>query len=103
MVKQSSKVKTFNFKEGTYVGEVKGIRGDIPHGQGTHTIADGTKYIGEWKDGMMHGQGTYTLKGGAQYVGEFKDGMMHGQGTLTLGKGAVVLAGKWVNNKHVGP
>ena len=39
---------------------------------------NGTKYIGEWKDGKKHGQGTYTYgKGnweGEKYAGEFKDG-----------------------------
>ncbi len=39
---------------------------------------NGTRYIGEWKDGKQHGQGTYTYgKGegeGDKYVGEFKRG-----------------------------
>ena len=39
---------------------------------------NGTKYIGEWKDGKKHGQGTYTYgKGkweGEKYVGKWKEG-----------------------------
>jgi hypothetical protein len=35
---------------------------------------NGTKYMGEWKDGKKHGQGTYTNKVGEKYVGEYKDG-----------------------------
>ena len=39
---------------------------------------NGTKYLGEWKDGKKHGQGRFTYgKGkweGDKYVGEYKDG-----------------------------
>ena len=42
-------------------------------GQGTYTYANGDKYVGEWKDGVMHGQGTFTWANGDKYVGEFKD------------------------------
>jgi len=37
---------------------------------------NGTKYMGEWKDGKKHGQGTFTFPSGFKYVGEFKDGKM---------------------------
>ena len=30
------------------------------NGQGTRTYPNGSKYVGEWKDGERHGQGTYT-------------------------------------------
>ena len=43
-------------------------------GHGTYEYDDGSKYIGEWKDGKQHGQGTYTLADGIKHVGEFKDG-----------------------------
>ncbi|MDP7606329.1 MAG: MORN motif precursor, partial [SAR324 cluster bacterium] len=44
---------------------------------------NGTKYMGEWKDGKKHGQGTKTWSDG-EYVGKWKNGEYHGQGTLTL-------------------
>ena len=44
------------------------------HGQGTHTWAKGSKYVGEYKDGKRHGQGTYFYADGDEYVGEWKDG-----------------------------
>jgi hypothetical protein len=31
------------------------------------------KYVGEWKDGKSDGQGTLTLPDGGKYVGEFKN------------------------------
>jgi hypothetical protein len=52
-----------------------------PNGQGTMTLPDGSKYVGEFKDANMNGQGTYTHPDGSKYVGEFKDNKMNGQGT----------------------
>ena len=72
--------------------------------EGTYTWADGTKYVGEWKDGEMHGQGTYTWgKGpneGDKYVGEVKDGERHGQGTYTFADGRQDV-GEWKNGELV--
>ena len=38
---------------------------------------NGTKYMGEWKDGKKHGQGTETYPNGSKYVGKFKNGKKH--------------------------
>ena len=35
---------------------------------------NGTKYMGEWKEGKKYGQGTETYPNGSKYVGEFKNG-----------------------------
>ena len=43
------------------------------NGQGTQTWSDGSKYVGEWKDGEMNGQGEITTPDGEYFVGEFKD------------------------------
>ena len=43
------------------------------NGQGTETLPDGAKYIGEWKNGKSNGQGTFTLSDGRKYEGEWKD------------------------------
>jgi len=52
------------------------------NGQGKDTYPDGTKYVGEYKDGKRHGQGTFTHTDGGKFVGEWKDGREHGQGAL---------------------
>ena len=44
------------------------------HGQGTITIVDGTKYVGEWKDDKRNGQGTFTYADGTIEEGIWKDG-----------------------------
>ena len=48
---------------------------------------NGSRYVGEWKDGKKHGQGTYTFPDGKKYVGGWKDSKYHGQGTLTSSDG----------------
>ena len=35
---------------------------------------NGSRYVGEWKDGKKHGQGTYISHDGRKYEGEWKDG-----------------------------
>lgn len=62
---------------------------------GTFSHANGSKYVGEFKDDKINGQGTYTWAGGSKYVGEYKDGTRHGQGTYTYATGTV-KEGMWV-------
>ena len=79
-----------------YVGEYKdGKR----HGQGTLTTPDGRKYEGEWKNGKKLGQGTFTWSDGRKYVGVFKDGERNGQGTYTWSDGRKYV-GEWKDDKR---
>ena len=71
-------------------------------GKGTYTFADGSKYVGEYNDGMIHGQGTLTTANGSKYIGEFKDGMMHGQGTKTWAD-VTITAEKNIQDCHMCP
>ena len=79
-----------------FFSEIQCISGNCKNGQGTYTWANGNKYVGEWKDGLMHGQGTYTWTGGNKYVGEYKNDLHHGQGTFTWADGTVI-EGLWKN------
>ena len=71
-----------------YMGEWKDGK---KHGQGTFTYGkgkwEGDKYEGEFKVGYRNGQGTYTWSDGDKYVGEFKDDKPNGQGTYTWSDG----------------
>ena len=64
----------------------------------TVTLPNGTKYVGEWKDGEQNGQGTSTFSDGRKYEGEFKYGVFHGQGTFTLPTGEK-YEGEWKDGK----
>jgi hypothetical protein len=70
--------------------------------QGTYTFADGSNYVGEYKDGKRNGQGTYTYGSnsewaGDKYVGKYEDGKRHGQGTYTYANGNREI-GEWQND-----
>ncbi len=67
-----------------YVGE---FRDDKYTGQGTYSFANGKKYVGEFRDDKLNGQGTQTFANGNPYVGEFKDDNYNGQGTFTGSNG----------------
>ena len=79
------------------------------NGAGTETYPDGSKYVGEFKDGLFHGQGTTSYANatlssgikGSKYVGEFKDGLFHGHGTLVLTDGTQ-YTGDWKEGKRHG-
>ena len=49
------------------------IKGDCNNGYGTYTYANGSKYVGEWKDGKENGQGTYTFANGTVDKGIWKN------------------------------
>jgi len=71
-----------------YVGEWKDGK---KHGQGTYTSGkgegEGDKYVGEFKGGFKNGHGKYIWSDGDEYVGEFKDDKPNGQGTYTWSNG----------------
>ena len=76
---------TYTWADGSiYVGEYKN---DKYHGNGTYTYANGNKYIGEWKNDKKDGNGTYTGANGDTYVGEYKNGKNDGNGTYTYANG----------------
>ena len=48
---------------------------------------DGSKYIGQMKDGKRHGQGRFISAHGSEYRGEFRDGEPHGKGIYIYADG----------------
>lgn len=62
--------------------------GDCNEGYGTFTDEDGSKYVGNWKNGLKHGHGTYIYGSqsnlsGEKYVGAWAHGLKEGQGVYT--------------------
>lgn len=70
-------------------------------GTGVMTWADGTRYVGSFKDGAPHGQGEKIWPNGDRYEGNFLQGHMSGQGTLTTTRG-VSYTGGWLNDQFEG-
>ena len=50
--------------------------------------------MGEWKDGKKHGQGTYTLPNGSKFVGQWRENKSW-NGKEYDNKGNII--GKYVN------
>ena len=89
---------TLNYSDGSrYVGE---HRDGKRHGRGTYTWADGNRYEGEWQADKMHGQGTMTWHYGDRYEGEYRDGRRHGRGVY-IWAGGRRFEGEWRNDEPV--
>ena len=65
-----------------YKNKVLFLREEYGDGQGTFFYSDGSKYVGEWKNGKKHGKGTLTHLDGEKYVGGWKDDKYYGKGIL---------------------
>ena len=68
------------------VGFAKCIEGNCTNGFGTFTLDDGYKYVAKWKDDMFQRQGIETFSDGTKYVGEFVNGLRYGVGTIKCKK-----------------
>ena len=70
------------------------IKGDCKNNKGIMSYADGSKYVGEFKDSYMSGRGTMIYADGSKYVGGFKDSLYFGYGNYE-DKDANVKSGHW--------
>ena len=64
--------------------------------EGVQTFANGTRYIGEFNDGMPNGQGKLIFTNGAQYEGQVRDGVPNGQGDYLYSNG-MHFSGQFAN------
>ncbi len=71
-------------------------------GQGKYTFADGSAYVGEFKNGKANGQGTIIIANGDKYIGEFRDNIIHGKGIETTADGRKYVVG-YKDGKRHGP
>jgi hypothetical protein len=81
-----------------YVGEFKDGK---YHGQGSYLFSDGRRYVGELKDGKRSGQGVFLLLDGTRYIGEYKDDKWNGVGSVYSASGQVLQAGTYEDNRLV--
>jgi len=71
-----------------------------PSGQGVRKNADGSQYVGQWKDGYPDGHGEWTAAPPSceSYLGEWKKGKKHGFGVQKFANGDV-YEGDWRSGK----
>jgi hypothetical protein len=67
--------------------------------QGTKLFGDGSKYVGEFKNGKPHGHRSLISPYG-KYVGDFKNNKFDGQGIDYNADGSVRYSGKWTKGQH---
>jgi hypothetical protein len=88
-----------NYENGSkYIGEVKNGK---RHAYGVFTTIDGMTYEGDFEDDKSNGKGTLTYQGGgATYTGEFKDNKPNGKGTYKTTLESYI--GEFKNGKYHG-
>ncbi|KAL6063021.1 Phosphatidylinositol-4-phosphate 5-kinase [Balamuthia mandrillaris] len=60
---------------------------------------DGTKYIGEWKEGYRHGLGVQWFKDGRKYEGYWRKDREDGPGEKQEGEEGTIIKGEWKEGK----
>ena len=76
------------------------VSGDCQEGDGTYFFKDGTKYLGQFRNGLPHGQGKVEYLNGEIYEGEMAEGQFDGYGTLRLVNGTEVV-GYWSKGTYI--
>ncbi len=71
------------------------------NGKGIFQYGDGSKWIGEFKDGVPEGQGTCTYANGDKYVGRFERHAPQGEGTMYHANGRIISA-MWEYGRPIG-
>ena len=126
---QGSEVHTIVYPENnksnilSYKGEI--VNGK-PSGKGTVIWKNGSKYVGNWENGLRNGygvqtfpsdsktekyeghwiennfcgQGTLVFKNRSCYVGQFKADQFHGDGTFTFATGAGSIGQNMIDQKQ---
>lgn len=76
--------------------------GNCHNGQGTYVYKDGSRYVGDFKDGRAHGEGICYYASGDRYMGEWTNHNFNGKGVLYKRDGSV-LKGIWQRGVLVEP
>lgn len=69
-------------------------------GRGVLTYRDGSRYVGEFKDGDPFGQGTCFYSNGDKYVGAWAEHSPHGEGIMYYANGRV-RGGIWEHGRMI--
>lgn len=104
-VGNSSKEESTSETAGTEVVLADGLRDcnqmHCGNGMGTYTYSDGSRWVGEFIDGMPEGQGTCYYANGDRYVGGWRAHAPHNEGVMHYTSGRVFGA-IWDHGQPVG-
>ncbi|KAG2239008.1 hypothetical protein Bca52824_089868 [Brassica carinata] len=75
-------------------------RQGMRHGTGIYRFYTGDVYAGEWSNGQSHGCGVYTSEDGSRFVGEFKWGVKHGLGHYHFRNGDTYAGEYFADRMH---
>lgn len=68
-------------------------------GFGKYDFADGSVYVGEFKNNLRNGLGTFKFCDGRTYKGYWLNGVMHGKGCMV--NEGIQIYGIWVKNEMI--
>ena len=71
-------------------------------GQGEIVMADGFRYVGQWKAGEIDGKGVATYANGDVYEGSFVAGKRQGDGVMRYATGQET-GGQWQDGALTAP
>lgn len=104
MMPQPGMTQTIRYPNGDiYIGQIDET--GVPHGQGTYTWADGSRYVGTWMFGYKEGFGVYEDLTGYSYRGEWRRSEKSGFGTErgeTMDGRDYVYEGGFLHNQRHG-
>ncbi|KAJ6729943.1 PHOSPHATIDYLINOSITOL-4-PHOSPHATE 5-KINASE RELATED [Salix viminalis] len=75
-------------------------RQGLRHGFGVYRFYTGDVYAGEWSNGQSHGCGIHTCEEGSRYVGKFKWGVKHGLGHYHFRNGDTYAGEYFADKMH---
>ena len=79
-IRKTNCIAEIKYDGGIYKGEISNNK---PNGQGTFTHPK-SEFTGQFKNGKFHGDGVFTTPDGTKLIGQFKDGAPHGQMHITV-------------------
>ncbi|MBQ0138427.1 MAG: hypothetical protein KBT36_03950 [Kurthia sp.] len=85
LVDKSNGKITRKIADGTYFGEVN--KDGLKDGVGQAVWDNGSKYLGDWRNGKISGTGKYIYASGSYYEGSFVDDAFSGEGVYVTKDG----------------
>jgi hypothetical protein len=77
------------------------VSGNCENGAGVKLLEDGSRYIGQFRNGQLEGVGTRRYPDGSSFQGQWKNGFPNGEGVQYFPDGTTI-AGDWINGRYTG-